>query len=159
MKRSELRELIKEAIKGYSPQIGTTKGGTSDEFMQILTKIAKGTGRGDVERGNKILDKANPDNIARITRGEEPVYEGEKKLYTKQEVEDYIKNTPPTKYYKIGISKGQSQTVGDVASAIEVLNQSPISQFELNQQGEVIQFSAPYDEKQGAAVRGMGSLD
>ena len=41
MKKSELRELIKEVIGGYSKYTGKTKGGTSDEFMQILTKIAK----------------------------------------------------------------------------------------------------------------------
>jgi hypothetical protein len=81
MKRSQLVEIIKEELKGYSKYLGTTKGGTSDEFMQILTKIAKGPGeyKGDPDKGNRILDKANPDNVARINRGEKPVYEGEGK--------------------------------------------------------------------------------
>jgi hypothetical protein len=79
MKRSQLVELIREELQGYSKYIGKTKGGTSDEFMQILTKIAKGEDQGkyqgDAERGNAILDKANPDNVDRITRGEDPIYE------------------------------------------------------------------------------------
>lgn len=79
MKKSQLAELIREELQGYSKYLGKTKGGTSDEFMRILTKIAKGEGeekyQGDAERGNAILDKANPDNVDRITRGEDPIYE------------------------------------------------------------------------------------
>jgi hypothetical protein len=150
MKKSQLRQIIKEELRGYSPQIGRTKGGTSDEFMQILTKIAKGRpedkqegdkdfpplpheklhgysqkttpegehetwaiyfdpktntynerhrvpgetifGRkGNADKGNEILDKANPDNVARISRGEDPIYEGEgvKNVYSKH---PYIKD-------------------------------------------------------------------
>ena len=39
---------------------------------------------GDADRGNKILDKANPDNVAAILRGEKPMKEGEgeEKEYT-----------------------------------------------------------------------------
>ena len=66
MKRSQLREIVLEAMKGYSPQIGQTKGGTTDDFRNILTKIAKGRPEGDPVRGNKILDRANPDNVAKI---------------------------------------------------------------------------------------------
>ena len=79
MKRSQLAEIIREQLQGYSKYIGKTQGGTSDEFMRILTAIAKGTDsdeyEGDAERGNAILDKANPDNVDRITRGEDPIYE------------------------------------------------------------------------------------
>jgi hypothetical protein len=86
MKRSQLRELVKEAI-GYSKYTpgGTTKGGTTDDFRNILTAIAKQRPEEEdseeerIRRGNAILDKANPDNVARITRGEKPVYEGEEK--------------------------------------------------------------------------------
>ena len=77
MKRSQLREIVLEAMRGYSPQVGQTKGGTTDDFRNILTTIAKGRPEGDPVRGNKILDKANPDNVARITRGEKPIYEGD----------------------------------------------------------------------------------
>lgn len=78
MKKSQLAELIREELRGYSKYIGKTKGGTPDEFMQILTKIAKGEDEkyeGDPEKGNAILDKANPGNVDRITRGEDPIYE------------------------------------------------------------------------------------
>ena len=75
MKKSELAKVIREELQGYSKYLGKTKGGTPDEFMQILTRIAKGAEKGDAERGNAILDKANPDNVARITRGEDPIYE------------------------------------------------------------------------------------
>jgi len=75
MKRSQLAEIIREELQGYSKYIGKTKGGTPEEFMQILTRIAKGAEKGDAERGNAILDKANPDNVARITKGEDPIYE------------------------------------------------------------------------------------
>lgn len=37
--------------------------------------------RGNVKRGNEILNRANPDNVDRITRGEKPIYEGEGKKY------------------------------------------------------------------------------
>ena len=79
MKRTQLAEIIREQLQGYSKYIGKTKGGTPDEFMRILTAIAKEVDQeeyeGDAERGNAILDKANPDNVARITRGEDPIYE------------------------------------------------------------------------------------
>lgn len=95
MKKSELRHIIKEELQGYSKYLGKTKGGTSDEFMQILTKIAK-SGQdtpygGDPENGNKVLDRANQANIDRITRGEDPIYEGEgvKNIYSKH---PYIKD-------------------------------------------------------------------
>ena len=162
MKRSELREIVLEAMKGYSKYTPgrETKGGTTDDFRNILTAIAKGRPEeGDPVRGNKILDKANPENVARITRGEKPIYEGDVKLYSKEEAVEYIKNNPPAKHYKIGVSKSSLQVLNDPAQAIEVLKQSPISQFELDTYGQVIQFSAPFDAGHAAAVRGMGGLD
>ncbi len=93
MKKSQLVKIIKEELQGYSKYLGKTKGGTSDEFMQILTAIAKGEDKyeGDPDKGNKILDKVNPDNVARISRGEDPIYESERKtnVYSKH---PYIKD-------------------------------------------------------------------
>lgn len=86
MNKSKLRQLVKEAM-GYSKHTpgGTTKGGTTDDFRNILTVIAKGDQEeyeGDPVRGNKILDTANPDNVNRITRGEKPIYkEGSEQTY------------------------------------------------------------------------------
>lgn len=64
MKRSQLRQLVLEAMKGYTknPQTGeieTTQGGTTDDFRNILTKIAKGHPEED----------------------KEPIYEGEEGTY------------------------------------------------------------------------------
>ena len=77
MKKSDLRRVIQEAMKGYSKYApgGTTKGGTTADFGTILKNIA--LGKDQTTRGNDALDKANPDNAARITRGEKPIYEGE----------------------------------------------------------------------------------
>jgi hypothetical protein len=95
MKRSQLIQIIKEEIKGYSKYApgGVTKGGSTDDFRNILTRIAKepapyelpdfsgdlekGRQAASVERGNKILDKADPENVERILRGEKPVYKNE----------------------------------------------------------------------------------
>ena len=164
MKKSELKKIIQEELKGYSKYYpgGQTKGGTSDEFGTILRNVALGTPeRGDAENGHKVLDKADPKNVDRILRGEKPVYEeeGQDKFYSKEEVIDYIKNHPPVKYYRIGVSKGVSQTIQDAEKAIEVVRQSPINQFELSAQGDVIAFNTPFDQKHADLVRSMGSLD
>ena len=91
MKRSQLREIVLEAMKGYSKYApgGETKGGTTDDFRNILTAIAKGRPEEEdseeerAKRGHDILDKADPENVARITRGEKPIYkEGAEQDYT-----------------------------------------------------------------------------
>lgn len=43
MKKSELKRIIQEELKGYSKYTpgGETKGGTTDDFRNILTTIAK----------------------------------------------------------------------------------------------------------------------
>jgi len=77
MKRSQLREIVLEAMKGYSKYApgGTTSGGTTADFGTILKNIA--LGKDQETRGNETLDKADPENVARITRGEKPIYEAE----------------------------------------------------------------------------------
>jgi hypothetical protein len=49
MKKSELKELVKEALKGYSKYApnGETEGGTTDDFRNILTTIAKSVPKED----------------------------------------------------------------------------------------------------------------
>jgi len=159
MKRSQLKEIVLEVMKGYSKYApgGTTSGGTTADFATILKNVA--LGKDQVTRGNDTLDKANPDNVARISRGEKPIYEGDAKLYSKEEAVDYIENNPPAKYYKIGVSQGTSQQATSIDDAIEIVRQSPITQFELTTYGQVIQFSAPFDQKNADLVRSMGSLD
>jgi len=82
MKKSQLKTLIKEALLegGYSNFYpgGKTPGLSSDVLNKILLRIAQGKRtedepyEGDPERGNKILDTADQENVDRILRGEEP---------------------------------------------------------------------------------------
>jgi len=162
MKKSQLRELILKEITGYSKYApgGTTKGGTTDDFMKILTAIAKGEDQ--VARGNKIIDKGNPQRGNDILdRGNPniPLDEEKDKIYSKDDAIAYIENNRGAKYYNIGVGQGVSQRATDPVKAIEIVRDSPVSQFKLTTYGDVIQFSAPYDEKHGDAVRAMGSLD
>lgn len=84
MKKLHLRNIIKEVLKeevGYSKYApgGTTPGLSKNVLDKILLRIAKGEDlEGDSEeRGNKVLDKADPENVARIIRGELPQYSEE----------------------------------------------------------------------------------
>ena len=84
MKKSQLKKIIKESLLegGYSNRYpgGKTPGLTTDVLNKILLRIAQGKGteeekyEGDPERGNKILDTADQENVDRILRGEEPQY-------------------------------------------------------------------------------------
>jgi len=80
MKKSRLKDIIKEVLSeetGYSKYspTGKTQGLTTKTLNNILLKIAKGEHPDDqISRGNKILDKADPENVARILRGEKPQY-------------------------------------------------------------------------------------
>lgn len=167
MKKSELRELVREIVGGYENRDGKLVP-HSDKFdstklSDILMRVAKGRPEeGDPVRGSKILDKANPKNVDRILRGEKPMYEeeGEDKFYTKQEVIDYIKNHPPVKYYRIGVGQGISRDLRDDAeAAIELVKKSGVNKYKLSRYGQVIQFTLPFDERHGELVRSMGPLD
>ena len=90
MKKNRLKEIIKEVLleeKGYSKYIpgGKTDGLTQDTLEQILLNIANEEEieekyEGDPERGNKILDTADQENVDRILRGEEPEVDRMKEL-------------------------------------------------------------------------------
>lgn len=82
MKKSQLREIILEELKGYSKYYpgGKTKGGTSAELGTILKNIA--LGKDQLTRGNDALDRADQEKVAQILRGEKPVYnEGQEQNY------------------------------------------------------------------------------
>lgn len=179
MKKSQLVELIKEELQGYSKYLGKTKGGTSDEFMQILTKIAKGVDReeyeGDPERGHAILDKANPDNVARITRGEKPIYEGQGDTMSLSQLVEYLKGLSPEvvlyipTIYPGGFGKGQQtrRTVEQAVQELTDLLDSPDhneTQFELYQDDPTFKKFSVVETPEELArrsdmVRSMGSLD
>lgn len=77
MKKSELINLIREEIQGYSPQIGKTKGLTPDTLNKILKKIASGDDyepEGEVEEGDGLWANIR----AKIARGEKPAHKNSK---------------------------------------------------------------------------------
>lgn len=65
MKKSELRELVLEAMKGYSKYApdGETKGGTTDDFRNILTTIAKSVPKEDSEEKSISEEATNVKNV------------------------------------------------------------------------------------------------
>jgi len=73
MKKSDLIKIVKEELRGWSPQIGQTKGLTPDTLNKILTKIAKGEEDEDEE-----LAEEKPGLWANIrakrARGEKPAH-------------------------------------------------------------------------------------
>jgi len=78
MAKLKLKNILSELLK----EIGETHPvhkKINDKLMQIAKRgfDAEERETGDPDRGNAILDKANLDNVARITRGEDPIYEGE----------------------------------------------------------------------------------
>lgn len=75
MKKSRIKQIIKEVLleeKGYSKYIpgGETSGLDKKTLDNILLRIAKGEKPSEEEnsvaRGNRILDKADPENVKRI---------------------------------------------------------------------------------------------
>jgi hypothetical protein len=87
MTKLKLKNILSELLK----EIGKTHPvhkDINDKLMQIAKRgfdaEERETYKGDADKGNKILDKANPDNVAAILRGEKPIKEGEKeeKEYT-----------------------------------------------------------------------------
>jgi hypothetical protein len=87
MTKLKLKNILSELLK----EIGETHPvhkDINDKLMQIAKRgfdaEERETYKGDADKGNKILDKANPDNVAAILRGEKPIKEGEKeeKEYT-----------------------------------------------------------------------------
>lgn len=80
MKKSHLKNIIKETIleeKGYSNFVPgkQTSGLDKKTLDSILLRIAKGDKPSEEEhsvaRGNRILDKADPENVKKILDGDE----------------------------------------------------------------------------------------
>ena len=60
MKKSELKRIIQEELKGYSKYApgGETKGGTTDDFRNILTTIAKSVPKEEDSEEEAIQEEA-----------------------------------------------------------------------------------------------------
>jgi len=147
--RTKIAKLLKIDLNedGYE-----RKGGKlvphSDKFnstklSSILTRIAK-------ERPEEEEYQGDPNT---------PLNEVEGEIYSKDDAIAYIENNREAKYYNIGVGRGVSRRATDPAKAIEIVRDSPISQFELSTYGDVIDFSAPFDQKHADLVRSMGPLD
>ena len=131
MKKSQLRELVKEAIANQAKISGDVMPGgfamnkktgklephydnfdstkLSDLLMGMLEdepqensekeKIRRGNlamDKGDIEAGkNTLIQKSNPENVARILRGEKPIYEEQGQTFNKQQLIDYLNSLPP----------------------------------------------------------------
>jgi len=87
MSKIKLKAIVSEIIKEMI-EVNPVHQKINDKLMQIAKRgfdaEEEETYKGDADKGNKILDKANPDSVAAILRGEKPIKEGEKeeKEYT-----------------------------------------------------------------------------
>lgn len=65
MKKSELKRIIQEELKGYSKYApgGETKGGTTDDFRNILTTIAKSVPKEDSEEETVSEEATDVKNV------------------------------------------------------------------------------------------------
>lgn len=93
MTKTQLKSILKEMILEMVDQHPVHKK-IDNKLMQIAKRgydaEERETYKGDPEKGNKILDKANPENVTKILRGEKPMYEGEStNIYSKH---PYIKD-------------------------------------------------------------------
>jgi len=85
MSKIKLKAIVSEIIKEMI-DVHPIHQKINDKLMQIAKRGFESDDdekyAGDADKGNKILDKANPDNVAAILRGEKPMNEGEEKEYT-----------------------------------------------------------------------------
>lgn len=84
MNKIKLKSIVSEIIKEMI-DINPVHQKINNKLMQIARRGFESDDdekyAGDADNGNKILDKANPDNVAAILRGEKPMKEGEEKTY------------------------------------------------------------------------------
>jgi hypothetical protein len=85
MSKIKLKSIVSEIIKEMI-DVHPIHQKINNKLMQIARRGFESDDdekyAGDADNGNKILDKANPDNVAAILRGEKPMKEGEEKEYT-----------------------------------------------------------------------------
>lgn len=129
MNKSKLRQLVREVVghSKYAPG-GTTKGGTTDDFRNILTEIVNdrpeqsGKYQGDPINGHKILNRGNPNIL--FDKPEGTLSAAEIKEFVKQtlKLQDYdvdVRFYPNQKEIKLTIK--QDPSVEDFNTVIEYL--------------------------------------
>ena len=166
MKKSQLVNIIKEELRGYSKYLGKTKGGTSDEFMQILTKIALGA----EPENSADLNKADSGN-----KDADKVYEGVGSLMTLEGLIEYIQGLQSDTAIKMprifpgGFSSDQLVEFSPEEAVVKLteLLDSPkhsSAEFKLTQDMPKfkhisLEISDEEMRRLDKAVRGAGSLD
>jgi len=128
MNRIKLKSIVSEIIKEMI-DIHPVHQKINDKLMRIARiGIEDEDDRyvGDAGKGNKILDKANPDNVAAILRGEKPMNESEKEYivdywyrYGEDKEMDDIKVKASSEEEAI-IKAKQSARKGAMSSSFEI---------------------------------------
>lgn len=132
MKKSELKKLVLEALKGYSKYApgGETEGGTTDDFRNILTAIAKSTS--DLDDSEEEVETINEEGNLSASEIAEFVKE-------KLNLQDYdvdVRLYPNHKEIKLTIKRDPS--VEDFNTVIKYLedNGYTVDQMQSRREGE-----------------------
>ena len=174
MKKSELVKLIREMVAQHP-----VHQRINDKLLQIAKRGADAEEReryvGDPKKGNKVLDKANPENVSKILKGEKPVYEAEGDTMNLTQLIDYIKDLSPDTQLWVptifpgGFGKDQTtrrtveQAVKELTDVLGSKDHNQ-TQFKLSQDNPKFKsFSviiSPEEMKRREdMIRSMGSLD
>ena len=132
MKKSELKKLVLEALKGYSKYApgGETEGGTTDDFRNILTAIAKSTS--DLDDSEEEIETINEEGNLSASEIAEFVKE-------KLKLQDYdvdVRLYPNHKEVKLTIKRDPS--VEDFNTVVKYLedNGYTVDQMQSRREGE-----------------------
>lgn len=132
MKKSELKKLVLEALKGYSKYApgGETQGGTTDDFRNILTAIAKSTS--DIDDSEEEVETLNEEGNLSASEIQEFVKE-------KLKLQDYdvdVRLYPNHKEIKLTIKRDPSEE--DFNTIVKYLedNGYTVDQMQSRREGE-----------------------
>lgn len=132
MKKSELKKLVLEALKGYSKYApgGETEGGTTDDFRNILTAIAKSTS--DLDDSEEEVETINEEG--NLTASE--IAEFVKEKLRLQDYDVDVRLYPNHKEVKLTIKRDPS--VEDFNTVIKYLedNGYTVDQMQSRREGE-----------------------
>ena len=118
MSKIKLKSIVSEIIKEMIDTHPVHKN-INDKLMQIAKRGFDAEERemykGDADKGNKILDKANPDNVAAILRGEKPMKEGDSDM---QRI-DISYTYPGQRFYSINVD---NKKISNYEEANQIIN-------------------------------------
>ena len=118
MNRIKLKSIVSEIIKEMI-EVNPVHQKINDKLMQIAKRgfdaEEEETYKGDADKGNKILDKANPKNVAAILRGEKPMKEGDSDIQRL----DLSYTYPGQKFYSIHVD---NKKISNYKEANQIIN-------------------------------------